>query len=113
MKGLSSMKKTQAINESCVAKTTSIFGDKWTPLLISCLSDKSLRFCQLQQAAGGINPRTLSARLTFLESEGIIKKILFAEIPPHSEYSLTTKGKDLLPILYSMVVWGDKYKNNQ
>lgn len=109
MKSMSSSTFTSPIDSMCVAKAVSIFGDKWTPLLIRSLTDKTLRFCQIQDEVGNINPRTLSARLSHLEEEGIISKVLFNEIPPHSEYTLTQKGKDLLPILKSMAVWGEKY----
>lgn len=102
------MKASDCIKTKCVEATVSIFGDKWTPLLVCALTDAVLRFSQLEEKTG-INPRTLSERLTRLEEEGIIKKIIYSEIPPHTEYSLTPKGKDLVPILQSMADWGEKY----
>ena len=56
-----------------------------------------------------MNPRTLSARLAGLEAEGIVTRVVRSQMPPHTEYSLTDKGRDLLPILEAMVVWGTKY----
>ena len=97
------------IKPQCVAACVSIFGDKWTPLLIRALVDTTLRFSQLQEKAGGVNPRTLSERLLRLEEEGIVKKVMYSEVPPHTEYSLTKKGEDLVPILQSMADWGEKY----
>lgn len=67
------------------------------------------RFSELRQQAGGLNPRTLSARLDELERFGIVTKKAFAEAPPRVEYTLTKKGKDLVPILERMVEWGKKY----
>ena len=92
----------------CVQAATDILGDKWTPLLLRMFVNKeTVRFCQLQDGTGGINPRTLSARLTSLEESGIILKL------PGSgnrcEYQLTPKGHDLLPILRSMQEWGEKH----
>jgi DNA-binding HxlR family transcriptional regulator len=104
---MNSMKKLQ--KPGCVAYAVSILGDKWTPLLVKALATDSMRFCQLQLAAGGINPRTLSAKLSKLEKEGIIKKVVYPQIPPKTDYSLTQKGKDLIPILQSMAHWGDRY----
>ncbi len=103
--------KTSPTLTSCntLAPTLAIIGDKWTPLLIHALSQEPLRFCQLQDAVGGINPRTLSARLSNLEHEGIIIKVTRATMPPHTEYALTPKGTDLLPILRGMFDWGHKY----
>jgi DNA-binding HxlR family transcriptional regulator len=86
---------------SCVAAAVAILGDKWTPHLIRALNEGPLGFCALQDAAGGINPRTLSARLDTLEVHGIIAK--------SDTYSLTPKGRDLLPVLQSMAEWGAKY----
>lgn len=67
------------------------------------------RFCELQTEVGGVNPTTLSSRLTDLESRGIIKKTTYPEVPPRTEYELTPKGKDLVPVLRSMAAWGEKY----
>lgn len=97
------------IKSQCVAAAASILGNKWTPLLIRALMNNTLRFCQLQEKAGGINPRTLSDRLVRLEKANIIKKITYPELPPKTEYSLTKKGEDLVPILQSMANWGEKY----
>lgn len=91
-----------------VQAATEVLGDKWTPALLRCLlSEDSVRFCQLQALAGGINPRTLSARLSSLEQTGIIEKV-----DPHKtrcEYRITQKGRDLLPILRGMEQWSKQY----
>ena len=97
-------------DKTCIAATTKILGDKWTPVLLFALSDKSRRFCELQTEAGGVNPRTLSARLDGLESAGIIERTVFPEVPPRVEYALTAKGCDLLPVIRSMITWADKYE---
>jgi DNA-binding HxlR family transcriptional regulator len=65
----------------------------------------------LEHALSGISPRTLSQRLDDMEHCGLITKKSFAEVPPRVEYTLTQKGKDLLPILKSMGDWGEKYFN--
>lgn len=96
-------------NAMCVAHASKVLGDKWSPLLINALASEPMRFCALQTKVGGINPRTLSARLDDLEAMGVISKQCFAEVPPRVEYSLTDKGRDLMPILQSMAAWGDKY----
>lgn len=98
---------------ACVATAAAIVSAKWTPQIIYALSNNVQRFCELQKEAGGINPRTLSARLDDLERQGIIAKISYAEVPPRVEYSLTAKGSDLLPILERMVEWGEKYAVSQ
>jgi DNA-binding HxlR family transcriptional regulator len=93
----------------CLDAATEILGDKWTPhLLRFFINEETVRFCQLQDLTGGINPRTLSSRLSTLEETGIIEK-LTAGPGNRCEYRLTSKGCDLLPILQDMQTWSDKY----
>lgn len=93
----------------CVAEAASIMGNKWTALLIMELAKGSSRFCAMESTLEGISPRTLSQRLDELEKEKIITKKKYAEVPPRVEYTLTGKGRDLIPILRSMATWGNKY----
>jgi len=95
--------------KGCVRAAASIIAAKWTPQLILAMHQGVGRFCELQKEVGGINPRTLSARLDDLEKAGIIKKVSYAEVPPRIEYTLTAKGEDLLPIIDCMVAWGVKH----
>jgi DNA-binding HxlR family transcriptional regulator len=101
--------KTQQKKLGQVKAAVAVLGDKWTPQLIRALSTGSLRFNQLQHEADGVCPRTLSMRLTYLEAAGIVQKTTFPETPPHTEYALTPKGQDLLPILESMAHWSAQY----
>lgn len=96
-------------NKGCVAAAATIIGAKWTPQILYGLHAGVSRFCELQKEVAGINPRTLSARLDDLVCQGIVTKQKFNEVPPHVEYTLTEKGKDLLPILECMVAWGEKH----
>ena len=93
----------------CVKAATEILGDKWTPQLLRFfVNNEVVRFCQLQDLVGGINPRTLSARLTSLEDGDIIKRIP-SDHSSRCEYELTGKGKALIPILHDMQEWSAKY----
>jgi DNA-binding HxlR family transcriptional regulator len=96
----------------CVVGALVVMGNKWTPLIIMELSKGSARFSILENSLHGISPRTLSQRLDELEHMKIITKQCFAEVPPRVEYTLTDKGKDLIPILKSMAAWGNKYCTN-
>ena len=94
----------------CIDAAAHILGDKWTPMIVGELAKAgTLRFCVLQDKAGGVNPRTLSARLDELEEAKIITKKVFAEVPPRTEYELTAKGRDLVPALKAMATWSSKY----
>lgn len=95
--------------KSCVRAAAMILGAKWTPQLLYAIHHDIGRFCEMQKEVGGINPRTLSARLDELEQAGIVQKTVYAEMPPRVEYVLTAKGADLVPILEQMAEWGDKH----
>ena len=101
--------KTVTETIGCVDSATDILGNKWTPQLLRYfLNEETVRFCQIQDLVGGINPRTLCARLDQLEQQGIIVKQP-AATGSRSEYALTDKGRDLLPVLQSMEDWSSKY----
>src|SRR3954469_25101993 len=93
--------------ESCpVTATADILAGKWTILLIRDLADGRCRFCELERSLEGISPRTLSLRLRALEEHGIVERRTFPEVPPRVEYSLTEKGRALVPIIESMRRYG-------
>ncbi|HSW37640.1 MAG TPA: helix-turn-helix domain-containing protein [Candidatus Saccharimonadales bacterium] len=96
-------------HEGCIASAMAIIGNKWTALILRDLFEGPRRFGELEKSVGNINPRTLSQRLDNLESHGIITKQSFHEVPPRTEYALTKKGQDLLPLLKQMADWGNKY----
>jgi DNA-binding HxlR family transcriptional regulator len=96
----------------CIATASKIIGNKWTALILRDLSTGPKRFCELEDSVKNINPRTLSQRLDDLEEYAVITKKSFSEVPPRVEYTLTSKGNDLLPILRQMANWGDKYSDS-
>ena len=106
---LSSLTQQIETKVGCIATAMEIVGNKWTALILRDLFTGSKRFGELESSVGNINPRTLSQRLDDLESHGIITKKSFSEVPPRIEYTLTKKGRDLLPILEQMATWGTKY----
>lgn len=93
----------------CIDAASAILGDKWTPRLLRAFHNHGvMRFCQLQTEVGGINPRTLSARLHSLESQLIIEKTPTSS-DARCEYRLTEKGDDLIPIIERMHAWNQNY----
>ncbi len=106
---LSPSKKSLEPKVGCIASAMEIVGNKWTALIIRDLFEGSKRFGELEISVGNINPRTLSQRLDDLENHGIITKKSYSEVPPRVEYTLTRKGRDLLPIIEQMATWGTKY----
>lgn len=96
--------------EPCpVCRTAEIVCGKWTLLVIRDLAEGRSRFCELERSLRGISPRTLSLRLRALEEEGIVERQTFPEVPPRVEYSLTPKGRALVPLIESMRVYGREW----
>lgn len=67
-----------------------------------------MRFNELSRAIPDISPKVLSGHLKTLESVGLVKRILYAEVPPRTEYKLTELGKSLTPILNQLSEWGEQ-----
>jgi DNA-binding HxlR family transcriptional regulator len=65
-----------------------------------------MRFTELSKAIPGISEKMLSLQLKQLESDRVIQREVFAEVPPRVEYSLTEEGLTLLPMLEEMARWG-------
>lgn len=97
-------------DEDCpVCRTAEVISGKWTLLVIRDLASGRKRFCELEKSLKGISPRTLSLRLRKLEQQGIVERRTFAEVPPRVDYSLTGKGKALVPIVDDMRKYGDSW----
>lgn len=106
--------KTEKFSEkySCVAtcpmrNVIAHFANKWSMLLLVILDEFGvMRFNELSRAIPDISPKVLSGHLKTLESVGLVKRILYAEVPPRTEYELTELGKSLIPILNQLSEWG-------
>jgi DNA-binding HxlR family transcriptional regulator len=97
----------QVSDPSCpVCATADIICGKWTILVIRDLAEGRSRFCELERSLAGISPRTLSLRLRGLEEQGIVERHTYPEVPPRVEYSLTDKGRALVPLIEDMRRYG-------
>ena len=82
------------------------FGDKWSILAILILAEtEKLRFNELHKAIGDISQKMLTVTLRTLETDGLVRRTVFPEIPPRVEYNLTDRGRSLLPHLHSLTAW--------
>ena len=68
------------------------------------------RFGQLRASVSGISQKVLTQNLRDMESDGLVLRKVYAEVPPRVEYSLTLTGHSLLPVIEVMAQWGKKYK---
>ena len=94
----------------CPVETTlGVIAGKWKVMIIYYLLQGTRRFNQLQRELGGISHRTLTKQLREMESQGIVLREDYGEIPPRVEYSLSPLGASLKDILLEMHEWGEKH----
>lgn len=103
-----------ANEDNCpVEATLELIGGKYKALILWHLSQGILRFSELRQVIKGATPKMLTQQLRELEEDGVIHREVFPVVPPRVEYSLTARGRSLLPILNAMRDWGTDYLHEQ
>ena len=100
---------TGPIQEDCpVHRTFELLSGKWrTHMIYELCKHPSMRFSELKRAYPHITNTMLTNTLRDLETLGIVNREQFNEIPPHAEYSLTEKGRGLLPVFFEISKWGE------
>lgn len=89
-----------------IRKVLSRLGDKWSMLVIMTLyANGIMRFGDIHRTIGDISHRMLTVTLKSLESDGLITRKVYAEVPPRVEYGLTDIGHSLIPHLENLVGW--------
>lgn len=78
-------------------------------MLLHLHFEGTLRFGELKAAIPDISQRMLTARLRELEAQHIVKRVVYAQVPPKVEYSLSEYGQTLVPILEQLHEWGTKH----
>lgn len=104
------MKSKEELPVCPVATTVQLIGNKWKLLIIRNLLVRPWRFNELQKSLDGISQKVLTDNLRSLETDGIITRTVFPEVPPRVEYALSELGESMRPILNSMQEWGQNYK---
>lgn len=97
--------------ENCqVEDALGILVGKWKPvILLYLLQEGTKRFSELKRQMPGITQKMLTKQLRELEDEDIIKREVYAQVPPKVEYSMTEYGRSLEPVLEAMHEWGAKH----
>src|SRR5579859_5854846 len=88
---------------------TQLLGKRWTGLLLNALMRGSSRFCELTSLVEGLSDRVLSDRLRELETENIVQRIVYPQIPVRVEYQLTEKGRALKPVVDAIHIWAEQW----
>ena len=82
-----------------------LIADKWTTLVIYLLSSGTKRYGELQREIGGISQKMLTQTLRKLEADGLVRRTVYPEVPPRTEYALTELGLTLKEPLGALCQW--------
>ncbi len=104
------MIKKEELPECPVATTVQLIGNKWKLLILRNLLIRPWRFNELMKSLEGISQKVLTDSLRSMESDGIITRTVYPEVPPRVEYALSELGESMRPILDAMQAWGTEYK---
>ncbi|MEV1118385.1 helix-turn-helix domain-containing protein [Actinosynnema sp. NPDC049800] len=91
-----------------IARALEVVGERWTLLIVRDAVAGVTRFDGFLQRMP-IARNVLSDRLTGLVEHGVLERVLYQDRPPRHEYRLTAKGRELTPVLLSLMEWGDRY----
>lgn len=104
------IKVKKILNKPCpVGKAMGIIKGRWSFPIIRTLMKGTLRFKELERSVFMINTRMLVKELKELESEGLVNRKAYATVPPTVEYSLTTKGQALKPVIKEIEKWAESF----
>ena len=104
------MRWTDVGEERCsIARALAVLGDRWTLLVLRECFNGVRRFDAFQ-ARLGVTRHVLTERLRRLERHGVLTRVPYQDRPLRHEYRLTAKGRDLFPIMVTLMTWGDRHE---
>jgi len=89
--------------------TLAVVGGKWKASILWHLARETMRFSELQRQFAETTRKMLTQQLRELEADGLVHREVYPQVPPKVEYSLTSKGLSLTPVLDKMCDWGREY----
>ncbi|WPQ60730.1 helix-turn-helix domain-containing protein [Chitinophaga sancti] len=99
------------ISNNCgMAYTLDVIGGRWKPTILWSLLNGKLRYSELKKSIPDVSERILVLQLRELEKDGLINRLVYAEVPPRVEYELTKDGASLQPMLQIISEWGDVHR---
>jgi DNA-binding HxlR family transcriptional regulator len=110
-KPIESTSSSTSMNQICprYEHAAQLLGKRWTGLLLDALLEGPRRFCELTSLVEGLSDRVLSDRLRELETENIVQRIVYPQIPVRVEYQLTEKGRALKPVVDAIHTWAQQW----
>lgn len=96
--------------ECPVATTVQLIGNKWKLLILRNLMMRPWRFNEMLRSIPGLSQKVLTDNLRALESDGLITRTVYPEVPPRVEYALSELGETLRPVFSALENWGNGYQ---
>lgn len=105
------MQNEKSITEGCnLTYAVCKIGGRWKLIILCKLEEGKLRFSEIRKQIPNITERMLTLQLRDLEKEGLLKRTVYAEVPPRVDYELTKIANDLIPIWRKLEDWGAKHR---
>jgi len=95
-----------------IRQVISRFGDKWSLLVLYTINEREsgvIRFNELRRHMSDCSQKMLSQTLKNLEQSNLVHRVVYPEVPPRVEYSLTDTGKSLMPSITALIVWAKEH----
>ncbi|WP_179192737.1 winged helix-turn-helix transcriptional regulator [Acetobacter indonesiensis] len=96
-----------------VEATLQLIDGKWKGVILYHLFQGTLRFNEIRKRLPNITQRMLTTQLRELERDGFVLRTVYPEVPPKVEYSLTSRGQTLEPVIMALKKWGDEHTQFQ
>ena len=103
------MRRNHSYENCPVEAALDLVGGKWKAVILNLLLEETLRFNALRRKLPNITQRMLTNQLRELEADGLLRREVYAQVPPKVEYSLTDRGRTLAPVLAALRKWGMEY----
>ena len=91
-----------------VEATVSLLEGKWKCVILYRLAGGTLRFNELRRAIPGVTQRMLINQLRELETDELLDRLVYSQVPPRVDYSLSERGRSIIPVLMAIKEWGDQ-----
>ena len=99
------------LDQSCILhQSLTLIADKWTLLILMALMQGTKRNSELQRQIAGISPKMLAQTLKTLVGYGMVERVVYPEVPPRVEYSLTEFGSSAAGPLAALLDWSVEWE---
>ena len=105
-----SQNQLQMITNCPLTSSLILINGRWKMIILWQINGGTLRFGELRRAIPLITEKMLTDQLRELERDGFIERVVYAQVPPRVEYSLTPLAQSLMPILKQLLTWGEQHQ---